>query len=230
MSEPRAYIRVYVWELPVRLFHWANALCITVLCTTGFLIAHPPALLGPAEASDSYWFGTVRFLHFMAAYVFIAVMIVRLGWAFTGNRYAKWTNFVPLKKQQFKELIQVARVEVLQVSNEPIERLGHNTVACFSYTAMFCLGLFQIASGLALLADASNAAWAHLFAWVVPLFGSEFRLRFYHEAAMWVFTLFVLVHVYLCCYEDYVGGRGAISSMIGGWKFTEKKKEPVKAS
>ena len=34
--------RVLVWELPVRLFHWLNALCITVLAITGFLMANPP--------------------------------------------------------------------------------------------------------------------------------------------------------------------------------------------
>ena len=36
--------RVYVWELPVRVYHWLNALCVLVLTVTGILIAHPPAI------------------------------------------------------------------------------------------------------------------------------------------------------------------------------------------
>ena len=33
--------RVYVWQLPVRLYHWINALCILVLFLTGLYIATP---------------------------------------------------------------------------------------------------------------------------------------------------------------------------------------------
>ena len=43
--------RVYVWELPVRVYHWLNALCVLVLTVTGILIAHPPAFASATEAS-----------------------------------------------------------------------------------------------------------------------------------------------------------------------------------
>ncbi|WP_363269330.1 cytochrome b/b6 domain-containing protein, partial [Flavobacterium sp.] len=36
------YKRAYIWQLPVRIFHWANALAIIVLIITGLLISHPP--------------------------------------------------------------------------------------------------------------------------------------------------------------------------------------------
>jgi len=35
---------VYVWELPVRVYHWVNMLCVIALCITGFVIGNPPAL------------------------------------------------------------------------------------------------------------------------------------------------------------------------------------------
>jgi len=41
--------RVYVWEVPVRIFHWINGLSLTVLVLSGFLIADPPALLSTAD-------------------------------------------------------------------------------------------------------------------------------------------------------------------------------------
>jgi Ni/Fe-hydrogenase 1 B-type cytochrome subunit len=40
---------------------------------------------------------------------------------------------------------------------------------------------------------------------------------------MWIFILFVIVHVYLVFYHDYVEGRGEVSSMFGGWKFIEEE-------
>ncbi|HVW22125.1 MAG TPA: Ni/Fe-hydrogenase, b-type cytochrome subunit [Opitutaceae bacterium] len=225
MDAPRTYVRVYVWELPVRIFHWLNALCIAVLCVTGYLIAHPPALVTSREAGDLYTFGVIRFIHFAAAYVFVGVLLLRLYWAFAGNRFARWNNFLPLTRRQLQETLDVAKIEVLQVSDRPLEPLGHNAVAYFSYTAMFLLALFQIVSGFALYAGASGSWFPRLFAWVTPLFGSEYRLRTFHSAAMWLFVAFILMHVYLSCYEDYVDGRGAISSMIGGWKFKERKKD-----
>lgn len=39
MRPTREYIRVYVWELPVRLFHWINALSILALAVTGYLLS-----------------------------------------------------------------------------------------------------------------------------------------------------------------------------------------------
>ena len=52
--------RVYVWEVPVRLYHWLNALCIVVLCITGYLIGQPLAIQRASEASFSYWFGMTK--------------------------------------------------------------------------------------------------------------------------------------------------------------------------
>ena len=86
----RTYKRVYVWELPVRIFHWINVLSITTLAITGFIIADPPAIMSNLEASESYWFGTVRFIHFGTAYIFFFNMILRVYWSFVGNRFSSW--------------------------------------------------------------------------------------------------------------------------------------------
>ena len=96
----------YVWQLPVRFYHWINALCIAILCVTGYVIGNPPALQSASEASFSYWFGTVRFIHFVAAFVFFFNFIFRIYWGFVGNKYAKWTNFIPHKKSQWKEMLE----------------------------------------------------------------------------------------------------------------------------
>ena len=221
-AAPRAFIRVYVWEAPVRLFHWANVACLLTLGATGYLIGSPPAFLTSGDASSGYWFGTVRFVHFLAAYLFVAVMMLRLYWAFAGNKYARWRNFLPLTRQQARDAVQVAKVELLQVSNESLEPMGHTVVAYFTYAGTFLLALFSIVSGFALYAATSQSWFPHLFIRIIPWFGSEYTLRAWHHAALWLFALFVLIHVYLCIYEDYVDGRGAISSMIGGWKFVPR--------
>ena len=96
--------RVLVWELPVRIFHWLNVLCITVLAVTGFIIANPPAIMSSAEAVDSYWFGTVRMIHFTTGYIFLINAVARIYWAFYGNYYSNWRAFIPLSKKEWRSL------------------------------------------------------------------------------------------------------------------------------
>ena len=116
--------RVYVWELPVRFYHWLNALCVLVLTVTGILIAHPPAIASASEASFSYWFGVNRFIHFATAYVFFFNFAFRIYWGFVGNQYSDWRNFLPLRRAQFRQVGSVLRVDVLQATNKPIEAIG----------------------------------------------------------------------------------------------------------
>ena len=95
--------RVYVWQLPVRLFHWINAACLVALGGTGYLIGAPLAFQSSAEPSFGYWFGTVRFIHFSVAYLLIFNFLFRIYWGFVGNKYATWRNFIPLRASQWKE-------------------------------------------------------------------------------------------------------------------------------
>ena len=215
--------RVYVWQLPVRLYHWVNALAVVALAVTGYIIGKPVAITNIAEASFSYWFGTARFIHFLAAFLFFFNFLFRLYWGFVGNSFAKWQNFLPFRKEQIDEAIQVLKVDVLQSTAPPIESIGHNALAGFTYFLTFLAFLFQSITGFGMYAAMSISWLPQMFAWIVPLMGGDFAVRQWHHMMMWFFVIFSMVHVYLVFYHDYVEGRGVISSMAGGWKFIEKK-------
>ena len=214
--------RVYVWQLPVRFYHWLNALCVVTLSVTGYLIGAPLAVQTASEASFSYWFGIVRFIHFLAAFLFFFNFVFRIYWGFVGNQFARWENFILHRKEQFKEVADVLRVDILQTRVKPLESIGHNTLAGFTYFLSFLAFLFQCVTGFGLYAAMSDAWLPRLFSWIVPLMGGDFAVRQWHHMFMWFFVLFSIVHVYLVFYHDYVEGRGVTSSMVGGWKFVEK--------
>lgn len=214
--------RFYVWELPVRFYHWINAICILALAITGYLIGSPPALKSADEASFGYWFGTVRFIHFLAAFIFFFNFFFRIYWGFVGNKYARWQNFILHTKAQLKEIGAVIKVDVAQTGARPLESIGHNSLAGFTYFLTFIVFLFQATTGFGMYAAMSNSWFPHLFAWIVPMLGGDFAARQWHHAFMWFFIIFSMVHVYLVFYHDYVEGRGVTSSMVGGWKFIEK--------
>ena len=218
-----AFERRYVWQLPVRFYHWINAFAVLALAVTGYLIGAPPALKSGAEASFGYWFGTVRFIHFVAAFVFFFNFLFRIYWGFVGNRYARWDNFIPLRKEQWKELMEVLRVDILQRKMKPLESIGHNTLAGLTYFITFLAFLLQCMTGFGMYAAMSHSWLPGLFAWVVPLLGGDFAVRHLHHVMMWFFIIFSMIHMYLVFYHDYVEGRGVTSSMVGGWKFIERE-------
>ena len=215
--------RVYVWELPVRLYHWVNAACILVLIATGIIIGRPLTLhVTAGEAYSSYWFGTVRFIHFVTAYVFFFNFVFRIYWGFVGNKYASWKSFLPTNKARWKEIMEVLKVDIFLGKTHGLVSVGHNSLAGLTYFLTFLVFLFQCATGFGMYAAMSHGWLPRMFAWVVPLMGGDFAVRQWHHLMMWFFILFSVIHVYLVFYHDYVEGRGVISSMAGGWKFVPR--------
>lgn len=215
----------YVWQLPVRFYHWINALSIVVLSITGYLIGDPLAIQSSAEASFSYWFGTVRFIHFVAAFLFFFNFVFRIYWGFVGNKYARWYNFIPYTKKHWKEILEVLKVDILQLRCKPSENMGHNALAAFTYFLTFLVFLLQCLTGFGMYAAMSTSWFPQLFSWIVPLLGGDLAARMIHHVLMWFFILFAMVHVYLVFYHDYIERNGVTSSMIGGWKFKESRPE-----
>jgi Ni/Fe-hydrogenase 1 B-type cytochrome subunit len=218
-AQPIPYRRVYVWEAPVRIFHWVNALCIVLLVATGYLIGNPQAIFSANEAYQQYWFGWVRFTHFATAYIFFFNFLFRIYWSFVGNKYSRWSSYVPYKKEHFRDLWEVLKVDILEIKRKGKIAVGHNILAAVTYFVIFLIILFQSITGFGLYASMSDFFLPHLFSWIVPLMGGDATVRQWHHLMMWVFIVFSIIHVYLVFYHDYVEGRGTTSSIIGGWKF-----------
>lgn len=226
--------RVYVWELPVRIFHWITAFSVVILVITGFIIANPPAIDVNAEATNSYWFGYVRAVHLITATILVANSIFRLYWAFAGNQFADWRNFIPYTKNGLRNIFHVLKVDIFLIGEKNPElsniSIGHNYLAAFSYFIMGLLFVLQAATGFALMADTSEWWLPDLFSWVVPLFGGDIMVRYIHHLITWLFMAFVVVHFYLVLFHDYVEARGEASAMISGFKFVRMERFKSKKS
>ncbi len=222
------YKRVYVWEKPVRIFHWVTVLSTTILVITGFIIADPPAINSNVEATNSYWFGIVRAVHFITAYILIANLIFRIYWAFAGNQFAKWDNFIPYTKKGIKNILYVLKVDIFLMKDKEHKlsdiSIGHNYLAAFSYFIMTLFFFLQVATGLALIADNSSWFFPKMFHFIVPLFGGDTIVRYIHHILTWLFMAFIVVHVYLVLYHDYVEARGEASAMLSGFKFIRSER------
>ncbi|MFZ4376493.1 MAG: Ni/Fe-hydrogenase, b-type cytochrome subunit [Saprospiraceae bacterium] len=219
--------RIYVWELPVRIYHWINVLVLLILVVTGFYIANPLAIMTQKDVSQLYTMGWFRYLHFAAAYLFFFNFMARIYWGFVGNKYASWRQFIPISKQFVSEMWTVIKMDILLLKGSLKDRqhlsVGHNALAGMTYFLTFIMFLVQCLTGFGLYASMSDWWFPNLFSWVPAMLGGDILTRQIHHWVMWFFILFAFIHVYLVFYHDYVEGRGEISSMGGGWKFIEEE-------
>lgn len=221
--------RVYVWELPVRIFHWLTVLSMIVLVITGFIIADPPTLSSSTEPTFLGRFAFVRNLHFTFAYILIANIIFRLYWSFVGNEFSNWRNFIPYTKKGIQNIFYVLKVDILLMKDKEHKlsniSIGHNYLASLSYSIMMIVFFFQAITGFALYSNTSTWWFPQMFGFANEAAGDIF-IRYIHHILTWVFMAFVVVHVYLVLYHDYLEARGEASAMISGYKFvrTERMK------
>lgn len=209
---------VYVYEAPVRLWHWINALAITVLCLTGYFIGQPLPTM-PGEASANYLMGYIRFAHFTAGYVFAIGLVVRAYWAVVGNHHARELFTVPLLSRSYwVELGRMLRWYAF-LARGPGRYVGHNPLARLMMFLVFLLGsVFMVFTGFALYGEGLGAgSWADtLFGWVIPLFGQSLDVHNLHRLGMWVMITFVVLHIYAAVREDIMGRQSIISTMVSG--------------
>ncbi|MBM7865739.1 Ni/Fe-hydrogenase, b-type cytochrome subunit [Heliobacterium gestii] len=212
---------VYVWELPVRFYHWVNALCIVILMATGLYIGNP--VLKPmavnGEATTVFWMGKSFMWHIAAGYVFIAAYHFRLYWAFVGNEYAR-SHHWPWQKEFWLEFFDVL-LSYLFLKHHHDEHLGHNPVANLAYFGFIMVGsVFMSITGLAMYGELHpNGLVGSAFGWVFTLLGQSFTVHMMHRMMAWGIVAFVIVHLYLSIRHDMFARNGTLSSMVSGYKF-----------
>lgn len=211
---------VYVYEAPIRLWHWINAFAILVLCLSGYLIGSPLPSIG-GEPSSHFLFGTIRFTHFVAGQILVIGFLFRIYWAIVGNAHAREIFSVPVTKAPFwKEVLHEIRWYAM-LEKQPRQYEGHNPLAQLAMHILFVWGIvFMMVTGLALYGEGEGPGIIHtLFtSWVIPLFGQSQDVHTWHHLGMWVIVVFVTVHIYAAVREDIMSRQSIISSMFSGWR------------
>lgn len=139
--------QIAVWDLPLRLFHWALAGLVVFSFVTG-----------KVAGSWLEW-------HMKSGYAILALLLFRLAWGLVGSQTARFTGFVRGPRAGLQYLRAT-------LARRPPQVLGHNPLGGWMVLFMLALLLVQAASGLfvddeiantgPLAAKVSNAAVARL--------------------------------------------------------------------
>jgi len=215
MSESK--YKQYIWELPVRMSHWVNVVCIVMLSVTGILIGNPAFI---DSSPTAYLMGWIRFIHFVCAYAFAVSVITRMIWSLCGNCYAGWREYFPFfSKEGRKDMKDVFDYYTFRNSRVP-ETVGHNPLAATAYFGLFLLYWFMILTGFAMYAEHAPGGVMHSLLKPVYLIFATQQMHLYHHLTMYLIIGFVINHIYSAWFMDIKEKGGEISSMFSGYKFT----------
>ncbi|WP_144210134.1 cytochrome b/b6 domain-containing protein [Shewanella donghaensis] len=111
-------IKIKVWDIPTRLFHWLTVILLFSLWWT-------------ADAGEMEW-------HQVCAYSFLGLIIFRLLWGFIGSDTAKFSGFVAGPNKVAKYLTGKVK--------EPV--VGHNPMGGYMVMLMLMVLVLQLITGL----------------------------------------------------------------------------------
>jgi len=209
-------VRLYVWQAPVRITHWVTVASIVILSITGAYIADP-FLIPPGGSVMT----TVRLLHILTAIVFLFSGGVRTVWLLVGNRFARWSAFMPTSRKQATEIFRQAGFYGFVRRDMPVV-LGHNQLAASAYVMLFALLLVETITGFALDGIAGAQPAASLLGWFVDLLGPQ-TIRVIHHLSMWAILAIALFHIYSCVLVDNLEKNGLMASIFSGYKYPTRE-------
>jgi Ni/Fe-hydrogenase 1 B-type cytochrome subunit len=207
-------VGLYVWQYPLRLFHWGMVLSIAVLSFTGYYV-HDPFIVG--QVKYPFLMAWFRFVHETFGMIFIALFIMRIALFFQGNRWVGWRQYVPLHSSQFKEMVNVMKFYAF-INPTPVSKIGHNAMAAFSYIGIYTVVLVEILTGLVMYNRLlHNGFLGFLVGWIPGIVSIQ-NLRLIHFFLMFVFIAFGVFHVHLCMLISRTEKRGLMDSIFIGYK------------
>jgi cytochrome b len=116
-------VRVRVWDLPTRLFHWLLAACVI-----GSVVS---AKIG----------GNAMVWHFRFGYVIFTLLAFRLLWGVVGGRWSRFASFVYAPAALLRYLRGGSRAE-------EHHEVGHSPLGALSVFALLAILAAQVGSGL----------------------------------------------------------------------------------
>jgi len=201
MSEvPR--VRVGVWDLPTRLFHWTLVLLVVTSVVTGQF----DSALGPGALE---W-------HRRSGLAILGLLVFRLAWGFAGGTHARFASFL----RGPRAVAGYARS--LLAREAAAEPAGHNPLGGWSVVAMLAALATQAATGLFLVQE--DYAFEGPLARHVSRAVSD-RLGAVHEANFYVIAALVTLHIAAIVFYTVVKRQDLVGAIITGDKRLEAGRE-----
>lgn len=181
-------VRVRIWDLPTRIFHWA----LVAACATAFLTGD----------SDEW-----RHVHVFAGYIAAGLVVFRLAWGFIGTRNVLFRSFAATPRAAVNYLL------ALRNGSAP-RLLTHNPAG--AWAVFLLLGAVALLAATGLVALGGEEQQGPLAGILSRAAGSQ--VAELHGAIAWAGVLLVAAHVFGVIVESRVHRENLVRAMLDGNK------------
>jgi len=190
---------VPVWDLPTRIYHWAQVALVALSLATGFLI--------PTD-----WLNA----HVVLGTLIAVLLAFRVVWGVFGSEYSRFASFVFHPRTVIEHLGALLR-------RAPGRHLGHNPAGAVMVTALMAAVATMIASGYVMLGGTyKEGPFATLFS-----YATGERAGGLHTLVAYGLIGLVTLHLLGVLLESRFGGDDLIRAMIDGVKRRRAAEAPA---
>lgn len=179
---------VRVWDLPIRIFHWALVVCIAGLLITG--------TVG----------GNIMVWHFRFGYAVMSLLLFRIVWGIVGGRWGRFASFI---------YSPASVMAYLKGRGDPAHTTGHSPIGAGSVFAMLLILGAQVASGL--MSD-DEIAFAGPLTRFVSGATVSLATNYHKNYGRWILIALVVLHVAAILFYLWRRNHNLIKPMIVGDK------------
>ncbi|WP_135079899.1 cytochrome b/b6 domain-containing protein [Terasakiella sp. SH-1] len=179
-----------IWDLPLRLFHWAMVACVLVAAISGYFF-------------EEWWLD----LHVVAGYGLACLLVFRLIWGLVGSTYSRFSHF-PLSRGKLIEHIK----QLLTFKSPTYD--GHNPLGAWMIVLMLATMVFLVLSGFLVWGGQENhGPLASVISYEIGDWAEDF-----HEVFANLLMVCVALHLCGVVGETILFKHPLIKAMITGKK------------
>lgn len=214
--EDRERVLVDVWDWPTRVLHWLNALLVISLIVLILGVEWMEEL-----GIEKKLRRPVKEWHAWLGHVFMVTLFLRIIWGFVGNKYARFSDILPLRSWQWNAIGHNIKWYLSGFKGRAARAIGHDPLAAVFYTVLFIVLISQALTGMLLSGADFNTFPGTLFTAGMSeeaLEGLEESLEGLHEAGMLFILFFIAAHLIGLVAHELKEKTGLFTSMVNGKK------------
>lgn len=181
-------LKVRVWDLPTRIFHWSLVICVIGLIVSG-------QIGGAAMA----W-------HFRLGYAVLSLLLFRLCWGLAGGHWSRFRTFI---------YSPATLLRYLKGQGQPELSVGHTPLGSGPVFAMLFFLLAQVATGL--ISDDEIASSGPLTRFVSGSLVSQ-ATAYHTEIGKLILFVLVATHVGAILFYYFLKREDLVRPMLHGDK------------
>ncbi len=186
--------RLYVWSLPIRLFHTL----LVIFAGLVFISAE---------------FDNLLEYHAIVGFVIASLFIFRIGWGFLDVKYSNFKDF----NFNLKDLQEY----IFNIFGNKKQYTGHNPASSWAIMAMIILGLVSVLSGMVVYGTQEGMGILSFLN--ISLFKDMDLFEDIHELFANAFMVVIFAHIAGVLLDRFLHNSKAVESMITGYKDGDKE-------